>query len=124
MMSIRRRGGSHDENDRRTTELQDGPAHEHRVADLSGKQEHLTGHEHSRQVLEHSSETQPEMIGHGVGAFGRANIAALAYRLWQARGCPGGSAEEDWHHAVEQLRSWALDMASTRPSPPAESADT
>ena len=32
------------------------------------------------------------------------DIAALAYELWQARGCPDASPEEDWYRAVEQLR--------------------
>jgi hypothetical protein len=27
--------------------------------------------------------------------------------LWQARGCPHGSSEEDWFHAAEELRSQA-----------------
>jgi len=31
-------------------------------------------------------------------------IARLAYELWQARGCPHGSAEIDWLHAEEQVR--------------------
>ena len=30
-------------------------------------------------------------------------IARLAYSLWQARGCPEGSAEEDWLMAEKQL---------------------
>ncbi|MGO4879660.1 MAG: DUF2934 domain-containing protein [Bryobacteraceae bacterium] len=29
----------------------------------------------------------------------------MAYELWQNRGRPEGSPEEDWHRAVEQLRS-------------------
>jgi len=32
-------------------------------------------------------------------------IAALAYELWQARGCQGGSPEEDWLTAEQQLRA-------------------
>ena len=35
-------------------------------------------------------------------------IRARAYELWQARGCPEGSPEEDWFHAAEQLRSHSL----------------
>jgi hypothetical protein len=31
------------------------------------------------------------------------DIAALAYRLWQERGCPIGSPEEDWLRAEELL---------------------
>ena len=30
-------------------------------------------------------------------------IAALAYQLWQHRGCPTGSPEEDWFRAEQEL---------------------
>jgi hypothetical protein len=32
-----------------------------------------------------------------------ADIAALAYHLWQDRGCPMGSPEKDWFRAEELL---------------------
>jgi len=32
-------------------------------------------------------------------------IALQAYLLWESRGRPLGSPEEDWHRAKEQLRS-------------------
>ena len=32
-------------------------------------------------------------------------IAALAYSYWLARNCVGGSAEEDWLRAEQELRS-------------------
>ena len=32
-------------------------------------------------------------------------IAQLAYSYWEARGCQGGTAEEDWLRAEQQLRS-------------------
>jgi hypothetical protein len=51
-------------------------------------------------------------VGHGIAAFGHREIAALAHKLWQARGCPEGSPEEDWFEAVKELRSHA-----TRTSP-------
>jgi len=35
-------------------------------------------------------------------------IAALAYELWKARGCPEGSAKEDWLGAEERLRAAAM----------------
>lgn len=108
-MSTRYNSGSHYENHQQAAELHDGAAHAHRVAEQQGKQDHLTGHEHSRQALEHSLDeqlhTQAATIGHGIAAFGHNDIAALAYELWQARGCPSGSSEEDWFHAAEQLRS-------------------
>ncbi len=34
-----------------------------------------------------------------------AQIAALAYALWQQRGCPEGSPEVDWFGAEAQLKT-------------------
>ena len=31
------------------------------------------------------------------------SIGELAYRLWQSRGCPDGTAERDWLEAERQL---------------------
>jgi hypothetical protein len=31
-------------------------------------------------------------------------IARLAYSYWEARGCQGGSAEEDWFRAERELK--------------------
>lgn len=110
-MSKRYNNGSHYENHQRADELQDGAAHSHRVGEQHGKQDHLTGHEHSRQQIEHSAEPHEHSqstTGHGIVAFGHHEVAALAHELWKARGCPAGSAEEDWFRAVEQLRSRAL----------------
>ena len=36
---------------------------------------------------------------------GDNEVAALARALWQARGCPEGSSEEDWFRAERALRS-------------------
>ena len=33
------------------------------------------------------------------------DIARLAYALWQQRGCPQGSSEQDWCEAEQQLCS-------------------
>jgi hypothetical protein len=92
----------------RAAELQDGATHAHRVAEHQGKPEHLTGSEHSRQALEHNQgaplHMQTATVGHGIAAFGREEIAQRAYQLWQARGCPYGSPEEDWLRATEELR--------------------
>ena len=38
------------------------------------------------------------------GSFGHADIAQLAHELWQSRGCPDGSADEDWFQAARELR--------------------
>ena len=32
-------------------------------------------------------------------------IAELAYELWQMRGCPDGSPEEDWFRAERELQN-------------------
>ena len=46
------------------------------------------------------------------------SIGELAYHLWQARGCPEGSAERDWLDAEKQLQS-ALRAAEPRTAQPA-----
>lgn len=33
------------------------------------------------------------------------DIAALAYALWQERGCPIGSPDEDWFRAESELNA-------------------
>ncbi|HZU28886.1 MAG TPA: DUF2934 domain-containing protein [Bryobacteraceae bacterium] len=38
-------------------------------------------------------------------AISHGDIEKLAYALWEARGCPIGSPEEDWHSAEVQLQS-------------------
>jgi len=110
-MSKRYNDGSHYSNHRRADEVHEGAAHAHLIGEQHGKQEHLTGHERSRQDLAHAPEShefaQGGTIGHGIAAFGHHEIAALAHELWQARGCPAGSPDEDWFHAVEELRSRA-----------------
>jgi hypothetical protein len=40
-----------------------------------------------------------------VAALAGDDIATLAYALWQARGCPDGSPEEDWFRAEAELRA-------------------
>jgi hypothetical protein len=111
-MSTRYNNGSHYENHQPAAELHDVAAHAHRAAEQQGKQDHLTGHESSRQALEHTPDAHrhtpaADTVGHGIAAFGHADIAALAYEHWQARGCPHGSPQEDWFHAAAELRSHA-----------------
>jgi hypothetical protein len=38
-----------------------------------------------------------------VGRSSFEDIEELAYALWEARGCPEGSAEEDWLQAEREL---------------------
>lgn len=99
-------------------EHRDLAAHAHRAgAEHHGAEDHLTGHESSRQVLEHTNEAylhtqkehQKSSAEHGASGIAddaqQREIAALAYKLWQGRCCPEGTAEEDWIRAEEQLRS-------------------
>jgi hypothetical protein len=117
-MSKRYNNGSHYENHQRAAELHESAAHAHRTAaEAHEKQDHQTGQEHSRQALEHSQRAyehteemhRDSVNEHGIAIFGHREISDLAYSLWQGRGRPEGSAEEDWFHAAHQLRA--------RPSP-------
>jgi hypothetical protein len=105
-MSTRYNNGSHYENHQRAAELEDFAAHQHEAAIKHNQVDHLTPHELSRRELEHSSEAKPT-VGHGIEAFGHAEIAELANRYWHERGCPEGSSDEDWFRAVKELRSRA-----------------
>jgi hypothetical protein len=108
-MSTRYNNGSHYENHQLAAELHDGAAHAHGVGEQQGKQDHLTGHEQSRQAQEHSQEahqySKAATAGHGIASFGHDDIAAHAHELWQARGCPDGSPQVDWFQAAKELRS-------------------
>lgn len=103
-MSTRRNNGSHYENHQRASELQNAAAHAHRAAEQQrGQQDHLTASELSRQEREHLRDEQK--VDHGVTQFGHDEIAALAYKYWEARGGMGGSPDDDWFRAVKELRS-------------------
>ena len=119
-MSTRYNNGSHYENHQRAAELHDGAAHAHRsAAEAHEKQDHETGHEQSRKALEHSEQAyqhteQMHRNGvneHGIAIFRHDDIARLAYELWQTRGRPEGSPEEDWFHASYQLRARAESLS-------------
>ena len=112
-MSTRYNNGSHYENHQQAAELEDVAAHVHSTAaEAHEKQDHLTGQELSRRALEHTQKAfqhteQVHRNEHGIALFGHEEIAALAYSLWQARGCPEGSPEEDWFEAAKELRARA-----------------
>jgi hypothetical protein len=50
----------------------------------------------------HSSEEKAN--GTATSSLDPRRTEILAYEFWRARGCPEGSAEEDWFLAEEQLR--------------------
>ncbi len=39
-------------------------------------------------------------------------VAQLAHSYWEARGCEGGSSEEDWFRAEQELRGRVAQAAS------------
>ena len=107
-MSTRYNNGSHYENHQRAAELHDGAAHAHRVGEQHGQQEHLTGHEQSRQDSERHLQPASTTSDSSHPEFGHEDIQVLAQELWKARGCPEGSPHEDWFLAVKELRARAL----------------
>jgi hypothetical protein len=125
-MSKRHNNGSHNngsryENHQRAAELHEMAAHAHRTAaEMHEKQDHQTGQEISRQALEHSRQAfehtgQMHRDGvneHGIAALGHFEISELAYSLWQGRGCPEGSPDEDWLHAADQLRARSSSLSA------------
>jgi hypothetical protein len=38
-------------------------------------------------------------------------VASLAYRFWQERGCPDGSDQEDWYRAENELKNRTVMVA-------------
>ncbi|HLK64100.1 MAG TPA: DUF2934 domain-containing protein [Bryobacteraceae bacterium] len=113
-MSRRYNSGSHYENHQRAAELHDTAAHAHSsAAEAHEKQDHQTGQELSRRALEHSEQAhehtgQTHAVNeHGIALFGHEEIAVLAHALWEARGCPEGSPDEDWFQAAKELRARA-----------------
>jgi hypothetical protein len=102
-----------DESHQRAAELHDRAADVHRIAQEPEKDDEITSQEHSRQALDLSQAadklTKAVARGYGVMVFGHYEIATLAYELWQVRGCPHGSPEEDWLRAERELRTRVSD---------------
>jgi Protein of unknown function (DUF2934) len=57
--------------------------------------------------IEHSFQTASpgKAMGPDTAQPTATQIAALAYELWKARGCPEGSPDADWLRAEEQLKT-------------------
>jgi hypothetical protein len=100
----------HSSSQKKAAELQNIAAHAHNVAEHGDDSSHLTAHEQSRREEEHHVEST---VGHGIHSFGHQEISALAFELWEARGCPEGSADEDWAQAVKELRSRNVQTRTT-----------
>jgi len=65
-----------------------------KTASATGAGSYPEQHEVAQQELPRFEDTRDE-------------VSRLAYELWRRKGCPTGSAEEDWFEAVEQLRAKA-----------------
>ena len=52
-----------------------------------------------RGSVQQETNTQSEMQGQQ-----KQDIANLAYALWQQRGCPQGSSEQDWIEAEQTMQ--------------------
>jgi hypothetical protein len=105
------------ESHQKAAEYHNLAAHAHLTAAAHHeKEDHLTGHEQSRQALEHTKKAYQQSLQsqRNVQTARATNVltheaseqdlAALAYRLWRYRGSPEGSPEYDWFHAIEELR--------------------
>ena len=51
--------------------------------------------------IQRGAETQPQTP---IQQQQQQDIANLAYALWQQRGCPEGSPEQDWSEAESRVR--------------------
>jgi len=93
--------------DPRSTHVQNASADSHQ------RQDHQSGQEQSRQALEHSQQLQEHAalgdqepaIEHdfAISLLAHEDLALRAYKLWEARGRPVGSPNQDWFLAVQEL---------------------
>lgn len=106
-MSDRKHNGTHQDH-QRAAELHEFAEHAHYTAEAGDQRDRLSGAELSHLASEHMRD-EAERAQHGssghIATFGHREIAALAHRLWCARGCPAGSPDEDWFRATRELRS-------------------
>lgn len=60
----------------------------------------------SRKSPARTKQSLAESNGYGQSSLeiNRDDIARLAYTFWEQRGCQGGSPEEDWLRAENELR--------------------
>ncbi|MGJ5819144.1 DUF2934 domain-containing protein [Paludibaculum fermentans] len=85
------------------------------AADSRENQAPQTGQKRSSQALEHSQQAYNRtgrlhldgVPGDGPGGFNHQQVAILAHSLWEARGCPYGSPDDDWFRAAQQLHDRA-----------------
>ena len=112
-MSSRKNFGSYVQHHQRAPGLHDAADHPHLLpSEVHEMHDHRKGHENSSQALEYPQEagihsdlpSQDSASGNDDPGFGREDVAILAHGLWEARGCPVGSPDDDWFRATQQLR--------------------
>ena len=55
---------------------------------------------------------QERTVGNKLLAMQHTSIRELAYKIWLAKGCPEGTAQEDWLAAERQLASFGASSSS------------
>ena len=55
----------------------------------------------------------PSSSGDRVVAVDTEAVAKRAYELWQERGCPCGSPDDDWFRAEHEVRSSTTESAAS-----------
>ena len=94
-----KQSGSHSGSQHQAAEIQNKPVHAHdSAAQTRDKQDHETSSEQTRRAMEHKPKQHQNV------EQAHLATAALAHDLWQSRGCPEGSAEDDWFNASQELR--------------------
>ncbi len=64
---------------------------------------------HARPVKPVETPILAETAAPVAAAPSQDDIASLAYLYWEARGCQGGSPDEDWLRAEQELRARVTD---------------
>jgi hypothetical protein len=64
---------------------------------------------HARAHVSVPAEATPEPVT--AAAIDREEVATQAYLYWEARGFQGGSAEEDWVRAEQEVKSRTQKLA-------------
>jgi hypothetical protein len=65
--------------------------------------------DHQSEIGDGNRRSEAEVSMETSGQPTTEDIANLAYALWQERGCPDGSPEEDWYDAEYRLSSSTLE---------------
>lgn len=64
---------------------------------------------------------QHEVNAHPSPEPNHSDIAKLAHELWVRRGCPQGSADNDWFEATDRLRAKTISDSTRSASSPSGS---